>query len=142
MLCPISAHAATTPHHPALLIEGKILSYQELDHYIQAYAAYLMAQGISKRDRIACLGTTELATIILIFALFRIGASVALLNTRLPKEQIETALSELAATRYIQPEIEKLAPVTFSQKEWDLEQVAPCFSLQVAVGNLKSLVTV
>lgn len=72
-LCPLAKKSIKIPHAPALIVEGKTLSYQELDTLIQATQERLRKRGFSPFDPIPFIAEKELETIVLLFALFREG---------------------------------------------------------------------
>jgi len=55
LLDEVTDTARQRPDHPALLFKGASLSYGELERLSDAFAAALVAQGVTKGDRVALL---------------------------------------------------------------------------------------
>jgi acyl-CoA synthetase (AMP-forming)/AMP-acid ligase II len=73
----IRMHAASRPHHPALVQDGRTLGYLALDHLMNRVAASLQRDGVKPGDKIAlCAGTSiEYAAVFL--GSLRAGVAVA-----------------------------------------------------------------
>jgi fatty-acyl-CoA synthase len=83
MLRWIETHADHTPDAPALRFGGETITYAGLAARIDRAAAALVAQGVSRGDRVAFLGHNHPAQIVLLFACARLGAIQVPLNWRL-----------------------------------------------------------
>lgn len=80
----ISHRADITPEKPAILFEGRVVSYAALADQIDRFAQVLGAELAVKRgDRVAYLGLNSPELISLIFACARVGAVFLPLNWRL-----------------------------------------------------------
>jgi len=80
----IKCHADTTPDKPAILFEGREISYARLARRIERCARVLVAGlGINPGDRVAYLGQNSPEQIALLFACARVGAILLPLNWRL-----------------------------------------------------------
>lgn len=80
----IKCHADTTPDKPAILFEGREISYARLARRIERCARVLVAGlGIKPGDRVAYLGQNSPEQIALLFACARVGAILLPLNWRL-----------------------------------------------------------
>ena len=95
--CPIATHAAHRPQAPALIAPGSRWTYAELDARVAATADALRTQGASAGDRIALRWPRSPAAVVLIAALARIGAVVALLSHRLPPGGVVHACERIGA---------------------------------------------
>lgn len=97
---------------PALCSKEGIVSYQELDRKVDETALLLTRFGIKSHDLIAALLPPSPSLIFLLFAAFRIGASISLLNTKLPPLQIQAQLKRLQPKLFIDsfPIVPKLLP--------------------------------
>jgi long-chain acyl-CoA synthetase len=88
---PIFHHAQTRPDAPAVIEGPSTLSYRELAALIAKATVYLRDLGIGEGDRIGLALTNSADHIILAFALWRIGATLAELS-------VEDKPEALAAT--------------------------------------------
>ncbi len=71
----IAKHAAFQPARPALVYEGRSISYGELAQRIEATVPMLAQQlGVAAGDRVAYLGYNSPELVILLFACARLGA--------------------------------------------------------------------
>src|SRR5579863_5954362 len=103
MICPIYKSACTTPHQPALVTDERTWSYSELNEAIDSLCHTLTTTGIKEHQRIAFVAHTEIPTILLLFALFRLKAIACPLSFRLPAEQIAQACKQLKASSFLHP---------------------------------------
>lgn len=104
VICPISENAKNAPHHPAIIADQRSWSYAELDSSIQSLCHFLKETGIKKHERIAFIAKSHPHTIVLLFALFRLGAIACPLSFRIPNEQIAVQLLHLGASHILEPE--------------------------------------
>jgi len=80
----IKCHADTTPDKPAILFEGREISYARLARRIERCARVLVhGLGVKPGDRIAYLGQNSPEQIALLFACAHVGAILLPLNWRL-----------------------------------------------------------
>jgi fatty-acyl-CoA synthase len=80
----IARNAAFTPHKPALIFEGEILSYRAFHERIEIAAKALKAQfGVGRGDRVAILSLNRPDYLVLLYACARLGAMLVPLNWRL-----------------------------------------------------------
>ncbi len=77
------------------------VTFSELDQMADALVLTLKERGIGPGDRIALLHPPCAEVAALFFAVWRIGAAICPLNTRLPPSQIELHLQRLKATLFI-----------------------------------------
>lgn len=93
MIFDIAAkRAQMTPDRPALLWEGRWITYQELDERAERLAAALLHAGVGKGDRVALLAHNHVAHIDTLLATAKTGAIYTPLNVRLSeREQREIA---------------------------------------------------
>jgi fatty-acyl-CoA synthase len=93
----IAASAARAPDKPALVCEGTVLSYAELEARAQTIAAALAGAGIAPGDRVAWLDLASADLIATLFACARIGAVFMPLNWRLTPAEHRAMLSQCPA---------------------------------------------
>lgn len=98
MQCPITFHARKSPSHIALRSDAESLTYLELAEEIEGAASWLTSQGISKGDHIAIIAHKRIETIIVMWALFHVGAILCPLCPDLPPTAIEEQLGRADAT--------------------------------------------
>src|SRR5450830_1323431 len=73
----IHAHAQERPDHPALVQDGRIVSYAELDALMDRVAASLQRDGLQPRDAIAICAGTSIEYAALFLGALRAGVAVA-----------------------------------------------------------------
>ncbi len=73
----IHAHAAERPDHPALVQDGRSVSYAELDLLMDRVAASLQRDGLQPRDAIAICAGTSIEYAALFLGALRAGVAVA-----------------------------------------------------------------
>ncbi len=120
-ICPISENAQRFPHHVALNAIDKQWTYQELDASLHAICCQL--KDVKAGERIAFIAHPTPGTIMLFFALFRLGAIACPLSFRIPQEQIPRHLEELSA-RHIDPSTLSLEPKSSGPSSIHLDQLA------------------
>src|SRR3954463_14052741 len=80
----IHRNAAFTPDKPAIIFEGKTLSYAALAARIAQTARALQTElGVSHGDRVAILSLNRPDYLVLLYACARLGAMLVPLNWRL-----------------------------------------------------------
>lgn len=93
----IAAHAEHSPDAPALVYEGRSLSYAALDRAVRGLAARLAEAGVGLGDRVAFLGQNHPAQIIQLLACCRLGAIQVPLNWRLAAPEHAFILADSGA---------------------------------------------
>ncbi len=79
----ITAAASEHPRRVALIADGEELTYQEAAHRTQPIVSWLRARGVGERSRVALVAAHRLESVLLLYALFEIGATVVLIHPRL-----------------------------------------------------------
>jgi fatty-acyl-CoA synthase len=93
----IARNAAFSPHKPALIFEGEILSYRAFFERIETAAKALKAEfGVSRGDRVAILSLNRPDYLVLLYACARLGAMLVPLNWRLAVSEQMFILSDAA----------------------------------------------
>ena len=93
--CPVHARALATPGAPALVAEGRRLTFAELDAEVAAWAGRLRRLGVFRGDRVALLAWNRLASVALLFAARRLRAALAPLNARLTPAELAPLVERL-----------------------------------------------
>jgi fatty-acyl-CoA synthase len=94
----IARNAAFSPHKPALVFEGAVLSYRAFDERIETAAKALKSEfGVSRGDRVAILSHNRPDYLVLLYACARLGAMLVPLNCRLAAAEQMFILSDARA---------------------------------------------
>jgi fatty-acyl-CoA synthase len=94
----IARNAAFSPHQPALVFEGEVLSYRAFFERIETTACALKAEfGVSRGDSVAILSLNRPDYLVLLYACARLGAMLVPLNWRLAAAEQMFILSDAAA---------------------------------------------
>ena len=94
----IARNAAFSPHKPALIFEGEVLSYRAFYDRIETAAKALKAEfGVGRGDRVAILSLNRPDYLVLLYACARLGAMLVPLNWRLAVAEQMFILSDAAA---------------------------------------------
>lgn len=88
------------PDRPALEYQGTVFSYGQMDDLVDRFALSLLNHGVRRGDHVAILCEAEPNTILLSYAITRIGAVVAMLNTSLLHQELIARLTK-ADIRYL-----------------------------------------
>src|SRR6202048_4079415 len=95
---PSERNAAFTPDKPAIVFEGKVLSYAAFGARIEHTARALKAEfGVGRGDRVAILSLNRPDYLVLLYACARLGAMLVPLNWRLAVAEQLFILSDAAA---------------------------------------------
>jgi len=94
--CPVQRQAQKGPHRLAVVVDSRRLSFRELDAEVTAWAGRLLARGVRPGSRVALLAWNGLAPVALLFAVRRLGATLAPLNARLAPPELQALVRRLA----------------------------------------------
>lgn len=89
------------PDRPALEYMEQSWTYREFDQAVDRTARRLLSWGVRRGDRVGLWCETEPSTIFLLFALPRIGAAAACLNTSLQRAELVELLRRTEVSRLI-----------------------------------------
>ena len=76
--------------------DGKTVSYEQFQNFIDYFALRLLDMGIKKGDRVATQLVLVPEHVMLMYACFKIGAIIAPLDLRLKKEEIVRDINKIA----------------------------------------------
>ena len=86
--CPVRARARSHPDGLALVAGDRRWSWAGLDGEVAQMAGSLRAVGVGAGDRVAVLAANHPATVMLLFALRRLGGALVPLNVRLTPAEL------------------------------------------------------
>jgi len=84
------------PDRLAVLGDGVLWTYRDLDARVQEWADRLAARGVTEGDRVAHLSRTTPDTVALTHAIWRLGAVTVPLNTRLTLAELSPQVDALS----------------------------------------------
>lgn len=90
----IAHHARTRPDHPALIFEGREISYAELHRESNRASHALRAAGIGRGDRVAYLGKESDLYYELVLGCVKTGAVMVPINWRLTAGEVDHVLRD------------------------------------------------
>jgi len=93
----IRAQSATIGDHLAFTFEGREVTYRDLDHAANRVANGLLAEGVTRGDRVAFLDKNTLELFELMFGTAKIGAVLCPVNWRLAPAEIAHVVNDSQA---------------------------------------------
>ncbi|HEX8391102.1 MAG TPA: amino acid adenylation domain-containing protein [Longimicrobium sp.] len=96
--------AARTPHAPALLSGGSVLSYSELEARANGLAHHLRARGAGAESVVALIAARAPETIVTVLAVLKAGAAYLPLDPALPAARVEEMLGDAGARWIVDPD--------------------------------------
>ncbi len=99
--CAIARQARERPAAPALYWRGGAVSYLEFDRLVRRFSGGLRALGVHPGDRVALLADASPEAAALCFAAARVGAPLALLNTRLTARELAPQLARISPRLFL-----------------------------------------
>ena len=88
--------AAAVPDRVALVAQNRSASYAELQVWAAAAARHLRRMGITRGDRVALVFESSIESVVLLQALMKVGGVAVPLDPRLPGQELDARLGELA----------------------------------------------
>lgn len=79
---------------PALEYGGRIWTYEQMDAEVDQMARQLLCLGVQRGDHVGIWCEAEPDTVFAVYAVTRIGAVAAMLNTSLRRQELQTILRE------------------------------------------------
>jgi len=95
--CPLKDNAVKIGEQPAVISGKKLLTYRQLDSAVEVSVAKLISIGVKKGDRICILSSANIDYLVILFALWRIGAIACLLSEREPEISINEQCKNVRA---------------------------------------------
>ena len=93
--------AARTPDKTALVCGNHRLSYAEIDDQANRFAAYLMAHGLQRGDRVAIYLPNGVEAVISLFGALKAGGVFVMLNATTKFDKLVTILNDCGATAIV-----------------------------------------
>ncbi len=93
--CPLQLQSSLRPNSIAFISSEGKFTFKELDSRVQFAQEYLIASGIRQGVHVGIVSANSLDYIILLLALWRIGAVACLFNPRTPVSQIKKQAKSL-----------------------------------------------
>ncbi|MCP4220162.1 MAG: AMP-binding protein [bacterium] len=103
IICPIYRHAGLSPGESALVVSGNSLTYSQVNQSVGRAVAFLEARGIGKNTRVALVTANTVEAIVLLTALWRLGALAVPLNFRFPVASVEEIIKRLGISHLFAP---------------------------------------
>jgi O-succinylbenzoic acid--CoA ligase len=139
MPLPLQRHARSRPGHPALVIDGTILSYGALSAEVDATARRLAGLGLVPGDRLAVCLPNGPDFAVLVHAAARLGAILVPLNTRLVPPELAWHLADSGARLAVWDELGEVgatpAPVEWPGRWLGLAELAASPPRDVALAD-------
>ena len=95
----VAEHARRAPAHPALIQDGTVLSYGELEGRLDQVAAAAQASGLTPGDRVAICAPTSIDYVVLFLGLLRAGAVPVPLAPGVSAEALANMVKDSGARR-------------------------------------------
>ena len=110
------ARAAAAPDAPAVLDDGRTLSYGQLNAQANRLAHQLLALGVTREDRVAICAERSIAAIVGVLAILKAGAAYVPLDPALPDKRLAYMLGDCApAVLLIGPGLGQRLPAMSAQ---------------------------
>ncbi|MFI5334607.1 MAG: o-succinylbenzoate--CoA ligase [Chlamydiales bacterium] len=135
--CPIHDTAERFPTACALRSDTLHLTYKELDAGISSFSSQLQELGVKRNSRVAFIATSSWQTVLLFFALFRLGAVAVPLSARLPESGIIHLCNALAPDLFLEAGSLTLGKSPCTPAEIDEDKVSLLMSTSGSSGSSK-----
>ncbi|MDT8999092.1 amino acid adenylation domain-containing protein [Paucibacter sp. APW11] len=109
VLALFSAHVTRAPAAPAVVHEGNVLSYRELDEWSNRVAACLRAKGAGPDQRVGVYMERSHRTVVAIMGILKAGAAYVPIDSSYPVDRVRFMLED-ADARLCLTEAHLLAP--------------------------------
>ncbi|MGN5235872.1 amino acid adenylation domain-containing protein [Rhodococcus sp. SJ-3] len=93
----LAAAVERDPDAPAIVSDGKVLTYRELDAASSTLARLLLGRGVGPEDRVAILMARSLESILATWAVVKTGAAFVPVDPTYPADRIEYMLADSAS---------------------------------------------
>lgn len=93
-------HAKHNPSYEAVMSDGEVISYADLEKKSDALAAFLQSRNISKGDIVGLIFEPSIEFVVCVLGVFKSGAAYIPISTGFPKDRIESIL-ETSKSRFV-----------------------------------------
>jgi len=124
---PISWWAKEMPAAPAIVFEGRAVSYAELDGWLDRVAARYAGTGIAVGDRVGVIGSNSLRWCVAALGAIRAGAILVPLNMRLVADELADLVAGSTPTLVVAeggPLTETMAGIAARAQRFELVDLA------------------
>lgn len=115
----IRLHARKNPDHNAVRHHDNYLTYGSLNTASDCLATHLVERGINVGDPVCVFMDRSLDLVIVMLAIFKVGAIFVPINPKYPIDRIEFVLND-TNTRYILTNINSHLPGMFQHLAWNI----------------------
>jgi len=98
---PLQKVVNTLGDTPALIGDDRTITYAEYGRLIDVAAANLIRQGLKRKDRLGIISNNSIEYILVLMAVFQIGAIACPISPRFPSKTIATMLEKINCTKAI-----------------------------------------
>lgn len=95
--CLLRENAINIGKYPVVIFGKTLLTYRELDNAVEVSVAKLLRMGVKKGNRICIVSPANVEYLVVMFALWRIGAIACLLSEREPQISINEQCRKVKA---------------------------------------------
>lgn len=99
--CPLCEAAQVSRDEAVIVSDERIIRFHELDELASRVAAHLAAAGTAAGDRIALYLPPDWRCMAVFFGILRAGATVCMINTRLPRAAVLEHIRTLGCHRVV-----------------------------------------
>jgi acyl-CoA synthetase (AMP-forming)/AMP-acid ligase II len=132
----IDRYVAATPDRVALIDDGAVLNYRELDRAVSGTADALRALNIRAGDRVMIVSENCVALACLLFAVFRLDAWAIVANPRLSPRELDQIRDHSGARRaFFTTDVSREAAAHASRYGASVHDVGPLFGIGVSPLN-------
>lgn len=93
--CPLSEAAVISREEPGLITSEGVMNYAEVDQVVEATRGALLAEGIGPGSRVAICMENDWRAVVLVPALWRIGAMVCPVDPGLPELTLSDRIDQM-----------------------------------------------
>ncbi len=123
IFCPISGAALKFADQPAIIFSARAITYNQLEAYVCSTVKHLKKIGVQPGDKVAIVSPNSVEYVIVLLALWRMGALACLLSTRLPVQNLCEQVSNVTA-RFIFSSSHKILSIAkITLKKFSLEEM-------------------
>ena len=98
---PLQSTAEKFGDQPALIGDDRAITYAEFYRLVNAAAGNLIQKRLEREDRLGIVANNSIEYILLLMALFQIGAIACPISPRFPKKTIAAMLDKIACTKIV-----------------------------------------